>query len=182
MTRALMTIALVLGAWGSALADSWVYPKEVTRKTYDFGKSRIVLEVDATRNWTYPDHTLFIYLDVELMARYRNVAFEQIHASKDNEYFVGLSNRGIPGTAFVIFDAKGNLIREEKHRFLPTAIYTSRSVTLSRVWFDSAKPEVEFKVEPNRLAGILVWGSNKQRYDLLRADLGFNPNAARAEE
>ena len=33
-----------------------------------------------------------IYLDGAVVAKYPNVGFEQIHASEDHQYFVGLSN------------------------------------------------------------------------------------------
>ena len=174
-------LAVLLCVCGAARADSWSYAREVTNTTHEFGKSRIVLEVDATRNQSYPDHTLFIYLGGQLMAKYRNVGFDQIHASNDNEYFVGLSNSGIPGTAFVIFDARGNLIREQRHRFMPMGIYTTMSVTLRRVWLDLEKPEVEFKADKDRLLSLLVLGSNKQRYDLLRPDLGYDAPAGAIE-
>jgi len=68
------------------------------------------------------------------MAQYKNVGFEEVFASPDNEYFLGVSNSGIPGTAFVIFNKKGNLIREEKHGFMAMSIYTEMSITLHRTW------------------------------------------------
>lgn len=129
------------------------------------------------KDWGYPPHTLSIYAGDELLAKYKNVGFEKVYASKDNMFFVGVSNSGIPGTAFVIFDAQGNLLRELKHPFLPHAMYTSRSVTIMRVWYDGEDPEVEFNVRDGHLIGISIRGSNNQKYDLLEPDLGFREAA-----
>ena len=157
----------------TARADSWVFPKELIRKEFKFGGSRLVLEVDGTKDRGSPPHTLSIHAGDQLLARYRNVAFDRVYASKDNKFFLGVSNGGIPGTAFVVLDAEGNLLREEKHRFLPHALYTSQSVTLVRVWFDEKDPGVEFDVRAGRLAAVFIRGSNGQRYNLLERDLGF---------
>ena len=171
--RALAGVVILLCARGTAYADSWEYLAKVTTRDFEFGKSKIVLETDARKNQQFPDHKLSIYLGGELVARYRNVAFDQVHASADNRYFVGLSNRGIPGTAFVVFDADGNLVREVKHRFMPDSIYTERSVTLARVWFDGKDPAVEFKADRGRLHAVSVRGSNGTRFELLMPDLGL---------
>ena len=157
-----------------SLEDSWIYPAEVTKDTQRFGKSTITLEVDATQNQSFPEHTLRIELDGKLKAQYRNVGYKILFASKDNRYFVGLSNHGIPGTAFIIFDADGNLIREEKHRFRDYRIYTSQSVTIIRTWYNEESPEVEFKIaDDNRLIAVHVRGSNGRMFDLMKPDLGF---------
>ena len=167
---------VLLATAGWILADSWAYPPEVKIKSFEFGKSKLVLEIDGTRDQSFPPHTLLIFLDDQLMAKYRNVGFTDVYASDDKRYFVGLSNSGIPGTAFVIFDAEGNLIREEKHRFLPRGIHTEMSVTVLRAWYDEKKPTAEFVMDNGRLMGVLVQGSNGQRYDLLKGDLGFKPS------
>lgn len=174
--------AALHGLGGAALADKWSYPAEVAKETFEFGKSKFILEVDGKRDQYLPPHTLSIYLNDELVARYRNIGFAKVYASEGNRYFVGLSNRGIPGTAFVIFDAEGNLIREEKHRFLPPGVHTSMSVTLVREWFNDKEPAVEFKMDGDRLTAVFVQGSNGQRYDLLKADLGRNAEAGKLRE
>jgi len=172
VTRTLIVSIVLSSVCGPAFADSWTYPPRVTSEKFLFGESRIVLEIDGTRNSGYPPHTLLIYRRGELVAKYKNVGFEKVYASADNRYFVGLSNWGIPGTAFVVFDAEGNLLREQKHRFLPDGVHTVRSVTVRRVWYDAEKPAVEFGVEAGRLVSVKVRGSNGQRYDLLAPDLG----------
>ena len=165
---------LIIGfAWGQpSRADSWLFPATLTEKAFAFGKTKVVLEVDGREDQSFPPHAVSIYVDGALRAKYRGVGFEQVHPSADKKYFVGLSNGGIPGTAFVVFDAAGNLIREQKHDFMPDAVYTSRSVTVIREWFDDERPGVEFNAANGRLVGVIVRGSNGKRYDLLKADLG----------
>lgn len=154
-------------------ADTWFFDNKLVTKPFKFGKSTIVLEVDGRKDRRRPPHTLSIHLDGALAAKYRNVGFEHLYASKDNRFIAGLSNEGIPGTAFVVFDAEGNLLREVKHEHMPYGIYTAHSVTIVRTWFESQRP-VEFKVGENgRLASVLVWGTRVKRYDLLEPDLGF---------
>jgi hypothetical protein len=155
-----------------ALGDSWSFPKKVDRKVHEFGESRIVLQTDSTQNQSYPDFDLSVYLGDELVAKYGQVGFGQIFASKDNQYFVGLSNRGLPGTAFVIFDKKGRLIREEKHRFLDLRMYSTISVTLDRVWYDAKNPGVTFEVNKGRLDKVWVNGSKGGRLNLLDRHFG----------
>jgi hypothetical protein len=175
--RIAFTVVACLGAW--AFADSWIYPMTPTTTAFEFGKSKFVLDIDGAKNQSFPPHVWSVYLDGAPVARYPNVGVQKVYASEDNQFFVGLSNHGIPGTAFVVFDAQGNLIREQKHRFLPSAMYTSQSVTLVRTWYDADKPDVAFDIKDGQLKGVSVSGSNKQRYDLLKADLGFSTSAPR---
>lgn len=177
--KCVLSVFLVLVCSAAMLsADSWAFPKELAKKEFTFGESKFVLEVDGTRNQGFPPHTLSIYAGDRLLAKYQNVGFQKVYGSKDNKFFVGVSNSGIPGTAFVVFDAEGNLLREEKHRFLPHALYTAQSVTLMRVWFDEKSPDVEFDIRDGRLMAVLIRGSNGQRYNLLERDLGFRETAS----
>jgi hypothetical protein len=169
----MMCAICVLACAAAVLADSWMFPKKLIKNEHTFGDSKIVLEVDGTKDQGFPPHTLSIFTGDQLLAKYKNVGFEKVYSSMDNRFFVGVSNRGIPGTAFVVFDADGNLLREEKHRFLPYELYTSQSVTLVREWYDEKNPDVEFDVRDGRLAAVFIRGSNKQKYNLLERDLGF---------
>jgi len=170
-----LTCAFLVLSWlaATASADSWIFPKKLVTKNSEFGESKLVLEIDGTKDQAFPPHTLSVYGGGQLLAKYRNVGFHKVYASKDNKYFVGLSNSAIPGTAFVVFDAAGNLLREEKHDFLPHAMYTFRSITVLRVWFHEKNPDVEFDVQDGRLVGVFVRGSNNQKYNLLQRDLDF---------
>src|SRR3989442_6564906 len=93
----------------NAHADSWSYDPKASDREFKFGATRIVVTTDARENRKYPDFVLRIFSDQELRAQYRGIGFEQVFASPDNELFLGLSNRGIPDTAVVLFDKKGNL-------------------------------------------------------------------------
>jgi hypothetical protein len=172
MNRVFVAFVAALGASALVRGDSWVFPDKLVKRSFDFGRTKVVLEVDGTKDRGFPPHILSVYADGALAAKYRKVGFEHLYVSKDKRYFVGLSNEGIPGTAFVIFDAEGNLLREVKHAHMPYGIYTDTSVTLIRKWFEAQRP-VKFKVEEGRLVGVLVWGTRVKQYDLLQADLGF---------
>lgn len=170
MKRMALLCVLAIGMPALSHADSWAFEPKVTEKVYEFGESKIVLKVDATKDQQWPEHTLSIYLGDELMAQYKNVGFEQIFASPDNKYFLGVSNSGIPGTAFVIFDREGNLIREEKHNYMAMSIYTEISVTLVRTWYDSKNPGVEFVSDGDRLTKVLIRSHTNKTYNLLYRD------------
>jgi hypothetical protein len=181
MTRALPLIMTALMAVSITFADTWSYPAEIVTDTHEFGRSKIELRVDGTQSRVYPPHTLLINLDNELVAKYQNVGFKTLYSSTDNQYFVGLSNGGIPGTAFVVFDAKGNLLRELKHNHMQLDMHTLRTVTLVRHWFDDENPAVEFELGTHGLRSVWVNGSNGQLYDLLSANLNFKPEQKRKD-
>ncbi len=182
MKRTALLCVLVIAMPALAYGDSWAFEAKVTEKVYEFGKSKIVLKVDATKDQSWPEHTLSIYLDGKLMAQYKNVGFEQIFASPDNTFFLGVSNSGIPGTAFVIFDKEGNLIREEKHNFMAMSIYTEISVTLDRQWYDAKNPTVEFVSDGKRLGKVLIRGDSGKTYNLLYRDREYRRFEEPAEE
>jgi hypothetical protein len=173
MKYAMYAVLVLAGCVATVQADSWSFPKKLIKKEFEFGDTKLVLEIDGTKNQGYPPHTLSIYSGDELVAKCQNIGFEKIYASDDNKFFVGVSNSGIPGTAFVIFDADGKLLREEKHRFLPRELYTARSITLVRAWFDEENPDVKFEVSEGRLSAVFIRGSNKQKYNLMEPDIGF---------
>ncbi|MBS1142996.1 MAG: hypothetical protein H6R14_402 [Proteobacteria bacterium] len=127
----------------SAIADSWQFDPVEKSKVETFGDLKIVQTTDARNNRQYPDFLLSVYFKDELLAKYKGVSFQKLFASPDNSSFVGLSNRGLPGTAIVVFDSKGNLLLEVKHG-LAAFDYCDESVTLVRRWYDEDKPDVEF--------------------------------------
>lgn len=140
-------LPLVLAALSSiAIADSWKFDPVKKDRVETFGETKIVLTTDARKNRQYPDFVLAIYGNNELFAKYRGVSADKIFASQDNSHFLGLSNSGLPGTAVVLFDKKGNLLLEVKHR-TATFDYCDESVTLIRTWFDAENPDVRFVVD-----------------------------------
>ena len=126
-----------------ATADSWKFDPIEKSKVETYGDIKIIQTTDARKDRQYPDFLLSIYVKDELLAKYKGVSFQKLFASPDNSRFVGLSNRGLPGTAVVVFDNKGNLLLEVKHA-LAAFDYCDESVTLVRRWYDEEKPDVQF--------------------------------------
>ncbi|MHC4166307.1 MAG: hypothetical protein ACYSWQ_05065 [Planctomycetota bacterium] len=178
MRVAILVIVLLVS--GITYADTWATHVTMQTQEYKFGQTRIVVEYGGQQPGygLFEYHAIKIYLNEELMALYRNVGFKEIYASEDNQFFVGVSNSGIPGTAFIVFDNKGNLIREVKHGYLGNDLYTMMSVTIIREWYNKDKPEIKFDIQNNRLHDIEINGSNGLRYKLLRPHLGLDPEQA----
>jgi hypothetical protein len=129
------------------MAESWEYEKKSTDEIKIFGETKLTLTTDATNNQIFPEFTLNIQNKDILQAQYRNVAYDNVFASADNSVFVGLSNDGLPGTAIIVFDNRGNLRIELKHRFSNFA-YCDFSGFRKRVWYDNENPNFEFKFDP----------------------------------
>lgn len=159
----------------SAMADSWSFEKKSTDKVYEFGKTKIILTTDAIKNQHYPDYIVKILENNKLMAQYRNIAFQHIFASKDNGLFVGLSNDGLPGTAIVVFDNKGNLRLEIKHKF-GSFDYCSMSVSRRRVWYKDENQDFNFKYDSSEklkdITLINCKGDRVSLYDVI--DKAYN--------
>lgn len=171
-----VVLAVLVHCLSPAAADDWAFKAELSEKVHEFGPVKVVLQVDAREDQSYPPHTLTIYRDGKPVAIYPNVGFKQLHASPDHRFFVGLSNSGIPGTAVVIFDDHGRLIREVKHDFAGGVLeYTQMSVTVNRTWFNAKNPNVRFEVDADRgrLEKLLVNGSGGQTFDLLESDRSY---------
>lgn len=150
-------------------ADSWLFEKKSTDRTFEFGNSKIVLTVDARKDQKNPAYILRIFKGGQLLAQYRNVAFEHLFASRDHSLFVGLSNDGLPGTAIVIFDDEGNLNLEIKHN-VGKFNYCEKSVTRNRIWYNRENPSVEFKYAEsgNRVDDITLKDCKGQRISLFK--------------
>lgn len=167
MKRFLSGLLVLMLVTFSLFADSWVFPKEISKQVKEFGNTKIELTKDARKNQGWPMFELVIYDKDKMLSKYRNVAFEEIFASKDNQYFLGVSNSGIPGTAFVIFDNKGRLIREVKHDYSDLN-YSSESVTIIKAWYDKKNPNVTFKAEKFGLWEVHINTSSGERINLLK--------------
>lgn len=131
-----------------AFADKWKFEDVKKESKYKFGDVVITRIVDARQDQYSPDHIIKIERKSNLAALYRNVSFQEIFASKDNKTFVGLSNGGIPGTAIVIFNNKGELKIEIKHDF-GNFDYCKKSVTLIREWYEGKNSKFEFLYDKN---------------------------------
>ena len=125
-----------------AIADTWKFPKEVTSHEYDFGDVKVVTKRDGTKNQIMPVYTVEIYREGNLQALYKGISFDHVAADKQNAVFVGISNRGLPGTAIVIFDGFGNLklLRNHNKKLFE---YCSWSTTIDRTWYDYKNPDLK---------------------------------------
>jgi hypothetical protein len=157
-------VAAAVLATATARADKWSLAPEVKDTPFTFGDTRIVLHYDSTKNQFYPEHTLKVFRGEQLLKEHKGVGFEQVFASADNRYFLGVSNRGLVKPAWVVFDREGRIIRQQEHG--AGVRYCQMSVTLVRVWYDSKKPEPEFKVERGALKAVSVRSCDGKRITL----------------
>lgn len=134
---ALLTVA----PWASA--DSWSFPPGRSEKTFTFGDARIVLATDATADRKYPDFILQVFKKGKLQSQVHNIWFDQVFASPDRTLFVGLSNRGFPGPAVVVFNDSGAISLLALHG-IAEFDYCEKSVSIQRVWYDAEDPRVTF--------------------------------------
>jgi len=148
-------------------ADTWQFPKELTTDEYAFGDVKIIRSRDARRDDQYPDWAIHIYRAGELRALYRGVSFEVLAASDDNRVFVGISNRGLPDTAIILFDSDGNLRAIRRHT--PAKFdYCQESITIVREWYDAAQPDIRFEYdEKGEFRTISVRSCRGERLDLV---------------
>lgn len=142
---ALAAMAISLAVALAGVADDWMYRPERTEKSFEFGRLRINSSIDARENQHHPEFVVEVKNGRKIIGLFPNVHFESLHPSPDHEYFLGLSNSGIPGTAFVLFDARGHLIWETKHNHEQFS-YCRMSVSLTREWVAVEGQKVEFLI------------------------------------
>jgi hypothetical protein len=128
-----------------AAADSWIYAKERTDEEFVFGGTTIVRTIDARRDQVYPDFFVSVYRGKTLLATFRDTSFDQLFASEGHEFFVGISNSGLPGTAIILFDADGGLISRIDHS-QSLLEYCEESITLIRQWYSDDTPSVRIEL------------------------------------
>lgn len=145
LVRAIILLGL-LAAGPYAAADSWSYPPTRTEKVFTFGDTKIVLITDATGDRQYPDFIFQVFKKGELQSQVHNIWFEQVFPSADRTLFVGLSNRGLPGPAVVVFNDRGAITLLASHG-IAEFDYCAKSVTIQRDWYDAEDPQVTFHSE-----------------------------------
>jgi hypothetical protein len=145
LTRILI-LASLLSAPPFALADSWNFPATRSERTFSFDDTRVVLTTDGTADRKWPDFIFQVFRKDQLQSQVHNVGFDQVFASADRKWFVGLSNRGIPNTAIVVFNDQGAITLLVPHG-LAEFDYCEKSVTFERRWYDQDDPQVKFNVE-----------------------------------
>jgi len=166
MKTSLTLLAGVILTCSSALADSWGLTPEVKDTPFVFGDTRIVLHYDTTRNQSFPEYKLGVYLKGKPVAEHEDVGFEQVFASADNTYFLGVSNSGLIKDAYVIFDRNGRILKRQPHD-PRTVHYFHVSKTLIRVWYDRERPDVNFVARDGKLEDVRIAGCDGARISLL---------------
>lgn len=146
-------------------ADEWEF--KAGKEEFKFNEVKIVQIIESETEYSsYPDFILEFYVKGKLQAKYRNVHCDAIFQTPNKEYFVGLSNRGVPGTAYIILDRSGNLIREVRHDFFDFVEYCCCSIKINRTWVNIEKPDI--KIYPTMGGQVIeVAGCNGKRYNLL---------------
>lgn len=164
-----LTLALFAVLGVAALpthADSWFLPPEVKDTNYVFGATQITLRYDSLHNSLYPEYTLIIKNRGATNAVHKGIGFEQVFASPDNAYFLGVSNSGLIKDAYVVFDAKGKLLKRQPHD--PSKIhYDGFSISLIRHWYDAANPAPQFGITNGILHDVTIHGCEGKIVSLL---------------
>ena len=162
MKRLFFACFWLLATGSVAFGDKWKLDTEVKDTEYKFGDVRVVLHYDTTKDQYFPEYTLRVYQKDKLAAEQKGVGFEQVFASPDNSFFVGVSNRGLIKDAYVIFDRQGKILKRQPHD--PEKVhYKSFSVTLVREWCDVKKPEAKFEVADGILRDVTINGADGER-------------------
>jgi hypothetical protein len=131
-------------------ADTWTFSGKVETERFKHGVTQVVLTSDSRKNSKAPQFLLEVFTDAKKVASVPGVYFEKLFASKDNRYFLGLSNRGIPGTAAILFNSKGEMLLLVHHG-VAEFDYCAKSITVSRVWFHETNPNVRFQIDEPKL-------------------------------
>lgn len=100
---------------------------------------------------------------------------DELFVSPDNKYFLTLSNSGLCKIAYLIFDNEGNIIRlsyqdthlaKQQENEYPV-IYHSRSITVTREWYNAKDPKVDFIVNDGKLMDVKINDPKNKRISLL---------------
>ncbi|SHH12260.1 hypothetical protein [Massilia sp. CF038] len=178
--KSALTLAFLLALTPIAKADSWSYPATRAEKIFTFGKTKIVMVTDGTADRRNPEFTMQVFKDGELQAQVRNLSFETVAASPDGHLFVGLSNRGIPGSAVVVFTDRGAVTMLASHR-IAQFDYCDKSVSIVRKWYNEDDPQIRFGDENTKAgtSGITLRDCRGQTVDLSDAVLKAYATAER---
>ena len=134
-----------------SLAVTWhkatnIIETKTSTSSLEFG------DIKATLNVTYstsplikPEYVLSLHKGDELLAKLPGVGVQVLTASKDHSMLVGLSNSTSPGTAFIILDNRGNLLREVKHMSVALDYCIKDDSSYKAVWFDPKRPNIQFE-------------------------------------
>lgn len=135
---------------------------QVVETIYEFGEFEVVKIIPITS-----DYTIKLFKENVLLTTFIDASFNHISASKNNEVFIGISNTGEPGTAFIIFNSKGDLLVEVKHD-LDRHHYCHMSIWYTRIWYDNDNPGIRFVyTEDDEFKDIVVNGCNGKEIKII---------------
>jgi hypothetical protein len=126
-------------------------------KVFRFGNAVIRQTYDSRHDPMSPEMKLQVYVKGQLKLNLNDALFEQFFPSPDGEVIVGLSNSGWPGSAVLVFDARGRILLWSDHQSASFE-YCFMTPTFGREWYDAKDPQVRFPEGPgiHGLNGITV--------------------------
>jgi hypothetical protein len=148
--KPLLTIILLLISTPS-MAINWHKPTNVietkTASSYlEFGDVKVTMDVTySTSPLIKPEYVLSMLKGEDLLAKIPGVGIQVAQGSIDNSVIVGLSNSSVPGTAFIILNKKGELLREVKHISVAFDYCFENREMKKAIWFDPKKPNIQFE-------------------------------------
>jgi uncharacterized membrane protein len=174
MKKLLYSIILLLLLLTSAYADSFFLVPKKEDVQFRFGDTRILLRYDNTAlfrpAWLdglpIPESlTLKIFKQGKLVGKYFGMGFDEIYASQDNLFFLGISNSGLCQPAYIVLDCDGNILTYQRHS--PDKIkYYEKSITILRQWTAHDSQDVKFEVVGGKLRGVSVMDTSHSRISL----------------
>ena len=148
----------------TAVADSWIYKDHM--EIWRFGHGlRVDVVTDALSRYEAREYVK-VTRNGKVLATINGAGFEILAASPKENVFVGISNSGLPGTAVVVFNKKGELLLFVRHG-IARFDYCSESITVDRTWHGSKAKDIQFENEYD-LSGISLLDCHGKRVNLLK--------------
>ena len=142
-----------------AVADSWYFPPEKTVTKHEFQEFAVHLVRDTISNPIYPIYTTELYRSGKLVATINDTGFTKVFASKENRFFLVVSDLGITPQAAKIFSSEGVVLCSVK--FQDSRLhFCELTTTIVRKWYDKDDPAVEFVIEGDKLKRVVIKGCN----------------------
>ena len=144
-------ICILLALSFPVLSDIRIYKQELKKDYFEFGEVKVIRIRDTTRSAVYPEWSVEIYRQGELVASHKGISFQDIAANKENNLFLGISNTGFPATALIAFDSQGNIKLNCNHNE-NSFKYCKQSAYAIKEWYNSEKPGIQFKgISPTKI-------------------------------
>ncbi len=147
-----LTALLILAFATPSLAEmTWhkktdVIETKTSSSSLEFGEVKVTMDVTySTSPLIKPEYILSMFKGDELLAKIPGVGVQVLKGSVDNSVIVGLSNSTVPGTAFVILNNKGELLREVKHISVAMDYCAYNKELKQAIWFNPKAPKIEFE-------------------------------------